>query len=245
MQTLDMMPRDSELAMTGDSAADRVKEVARLWWKNHRIFMAVTTLCALPLLWAALVDSTLTRITLGGVMGVGGGLAAVALLAPTVCRRRRGLGHGLRHTVTVVLHRLPGLIGVGTLTLLTVTAPFSLAWLTIDGFSLGLTATVCALAVASLVAAYGGSRLLMAAPVMVAEEMGARASLQRSLIMTRGRALTIVMPALIFAGGCVVLAAALPGWMGLSGFLLMPLCLVGLSLAAVTLACTYMWLRGD
>ncbi|MFN3200728.1 MAG: hypothetical protein ACE366_20180 [Bradymonadia bacterium] len=243
MLTVDRMPRDSELAMSGGTLGERIEETVSLWRRDLVIFGVVGACIAAPLMAAVAVESTFVRLLIS-LPVFAGAVLAVALFAPTVCRRRRGLGHGMRHTVSVALARMPALLLVGVITAAVAMAPTLAAWGAIRGFELGLLGSAALLGASALGAAYGGSRLLMAAPAMVAEDMNIKASIHRSLVMTRGEALT-VMPVLMFAGGTVVLGALLPGWMGVSSLYLMPLCIAGISLGAVALACTYMWLRGD
>lgn len=244
MQTLDRMPRDSELAMSGGSTRERLEEAIRLWRQDWRVFMAVTALVALPLALAAGVADGTLRLLLGALPVFGGGLLAVALFAPTVCRRRRGLGHGLRHTVGVAWRSMPGLGIVAGATLCAAVGPALVTWAVSRAVDAPLWAALAALSGAVALGAWAGGRLLMSVPAMVAEELCMRLAVRRSLVMTRGHVLTVA-PALVFAGGVVVLAATLPGWLGLSSLLLMPLFMAAFSLAAVMLACTYMWLRGD
>ncbi len=177
-------------------------DVARCAWTTGRsdafAYLVLGLLATAPALIAPLA-SVGARAALYAIAVV----LLIAVVAPTVARRGRGLSADLPGTARAVLRRLPSILLAGFVT----ASALIPAVLVAPQGPLAEPGPMGALSIGLALA--GGVGLAapfsLAVPVVVLEGLGARAALRRSLTIVRRRALRALPPLLL-----VVLAVTLP-----------------------------------
>ncbi len=176
--------------------------VARCAWRTWRsdtaAYLGLGALATAPA-----VLSPFTSVAANAALYTLTVVLLIAVVAPTVARRVRGLSADLAGTIRTVLRRLPSVLLAG-LAAATALVP---AVLVAPAGPLSVSGP---LGVLSIALALGGGAALaapvsLAVPVVILEGLGVRAALRRSLTLVRPRALRALPPLLL-----VVIAAALP-----------------------------------
>ena len=160
-------------------------------WKSDRIGFIIMALLATVPTAASLLLSSIPSIIVSGLVMV----FFIAVVAPTVARRVRGLSADFRGTIGEVIRNLHHVVGAGIgIALLLATPGLLLLPLGNGAGYAGLAVGVCISAPFSL-----------SVPVVIVEGLGLFAAMRRSLFMIRGRRLRAGPPL-----GLTVLAAAFP-----------------------------------
>ena len=160
-------------------------------WRTDRLgFVLMALLATLPTA-ASLVLSSIPSIIVSSLVMV----FFIAVVAPTVARRVRGLSADFRGTLVEVLRNLHTVVGAGVGIALLVATPglILLPW--------GPGAAYIGLAIGVCISAPFG----LSVPVVIVEGLGLFAAMKRSLFLIRGRLLRAGPPLFL-----TVLAAAFP-----------------------------------
>ena len=161
-------------------------------WRNDKLgFFGLAVLVSLPT-----VISFYARPWLSLVLGSASLIYFVAVVAPTVARRARGLSADVRGTLVQVIKRFRSLVFVGLVVSFVISMPSLICLLTI-----GPMASLAGL----LVGVLAGGPLTLAIPAMIIEDLEGPAALRRSLYLVKGRYFRSLLPLAI-----VALTAVLP-----------------------------------